>query len=260
MEQLKELDIVLRDYIKPLTSPVAVKLLKNRETPDKFKRPTEFFGYPIGLCQGFGFARRYGWSMAFEIDDMACGPSLSYFGFVDIPAFEQEGGLVHPMYAKTLEAGRRSEEIIDKLPRGDVAAILMAPLNRSPFEPDVIIIYGNAAQMARLTQGALYCHGGGVETIIAGRCACTAEIITPLLKDACNIVVPDGGERMFALTQDDEMVFAVPLSKTADLIEGIVTTHKSGVARYPYPVFGLRMRPQFPEKYSEIVALAGNKS
>lgn len=257
MEQLKELDVVLRDFIKPLTSPIVIKLLKKGEAvPPKFKRPTEFTGHVLALCQGFTFARKYGWSLAYTIDDMACGPSLSYFGFVDIPEFQREGGLVHPAYAKTPEGGRRSEALIDRLPRGAVETILIAPLGRAEFEPDMVMIYGNAAQMARLVQGALYCEGGGIETVIAGRCACTAEIITPMVKGTYNVVVPDAGERIFGLTADDEMVFSCPSAKIADLVEGIVTTHKSGVARYPYPVFGARMEPVFPEKYDALLALA----
>lgn len=261
MSQLAELGIILRDYIKPLTNPVAIKLLpKGGEIPPKFKRPTEAFGHAMALCQGFSFSRTYGWSMAFQINDMACGPSLAYFGFVEIPEFAREGGLVHPMYAKTPEAGCRSEDIIDKLPPDSVETILIAPLNRAEFEPDIIMVYANAAQIARLTQGALYCRGGGIETVVAGRCACTAEIITPLLKDNYNVVVPDGGERMFALTADDELAFSFPPSRATELMEGIVNTHQSGVARYPYPVFGLRMKPQFPEKYEALVKLAEEKN
>ena len=260
MEELKKLDEVLRDLIKPVTSPVAVKLLKAGDSvPAKVKRPTEFFGHELALCQGFGFARKYGWSMVFSVGDMACGPSLSYFGFIEIPEFEKAGELVHPMYAKTPGAGQLSEEAIDRLPRGAVEQILIAPLGRTDFEPDILMVYGNPAQMARLVQGALYCSGGALQTTVAGRCACTAEIITPLLRSTYNLVLPDGGERMFALTGDDEMVFTWPLAKCADLVEGIVTTHKSGVARYPYPAFGLRMKPQFPDKYAELVAIARQK-
>lgn len=259
MRQLKELETVLRDCIKPVTSPIAVRLSKNEEIPAACKHPADKFGYAVALCQGFGLARRYGWSMAFDIHDMACGPSLSYFGFVEIPDFEKEGGLVHPMYAKTPEAGRRSENIIDKLPAGSVETILIAPLERVQFSPDLIVVYGNAAQMARLTQGALYCQGGGIETVVAGRCACTAAIIAPYKKGDYNLILPDGGERIFALTQDDEMAFTIPFAKVPDLIEGIVATHQSGVARYPYPVYGLRGEPKFPERYQEIVNLARKK-
>ncbi len=253
---LKDLAKVLNEYIRPATYPIAVRLAKNESVPPKFKRPADCFGYAISLCQGLSLARRYGWSMAFEAEDMACGPSLAYFGFVDIPEFEKKGELVYPMYAKTLEAGLRSENVVVKLPRGAVESIWAAPLERAAFQPDLIVVYGNAAQMARLTQGAMYCRGGGIETVISGRCSCTSELISPYLKNDYGLALPDGGERIFALTQDDEMVFALPFAKVPDLIEGLTTTHKSGVARYPYPVFGLRAEPKFPDRYQELVELA----
>lgn len=259
MELLKEFGEVLRDYIKPLTTPVAIRLAKGQELPEKTKQPSVFFGHRMALCQGFSFARKYGWSMAFRIEDIACGPALSYFGFIEKPEFENEGGIVYPMYAKTLEAGKRSEDIIDKLPVGQIDTVVIEPLNRVKKQPDVVMIYCNAAQIARLVQGALYCEGGGVETVVAGRCACSPEIITPFIRQTYNVIVPDGGERMFALTSDDELVFSVPFIKIPDLIEGIVTTHKSGVARYPYPAYGLRMEPRFPDKYQKLVELAVEK-
>jgi len=263
MEQLKELDVVLRDYIKPITSPIAVKLLpKGGAVPPKFKRPSEAFGHPLALCQGFGLARKYGWSMAYQLEDMACGPSLSFFGFMEVPEWQKEGELAYPPYAKTKEIGVLSENAIDKLPFGQIETILLAPLNRTEFEPDLILIYANTAQIARMVQGALYCEGGAIKPSFAGRAACTSDIITTYKTQAYNLIVPDGGERMFGMPGDDEMVFATPIGKIGNLMEGIVTTHKSGVARYPYPHFGLRVRPEYPEKYEAMVVMAkeGKKS
>lgn len=256
MENAEKLRIALETYIRPQTTPVAVALLKDRKAPERAKRPHDFFGYRMGLCQGFSFARRYGWATAFGIEDMACGPSLAYFGMIDRPEFEKDGGLVYPMYAKTLEAGKKSEDTMDILPKGMINMILIEPLNRLSRKPDVILIYCNAAQAARLIQGALYCEGGAITPTMSGRCACVPEVVTPYQKHDCSVTIPDGGERMFALTQDDELVFSVPYCKIADLVEGIETTHKSGVARYPFPPYGLRMRPNFPEKYDVLLELA----
>ncbi len=202
-----------------------------------------------------GFARKYGWSFVYDAKSLACGPCLSYFGFVERPDFEVEGGLVYPLYARTLEMGRKSEDAIDKLPYGTISRILVEPIARATRVPDIILIYGDPAQMARLIQGALYDQGGAIYPKFTGRCACSPEMITPYLTGEYNVSVPDGGERMFALTADDEMVFSLPYDRIEALIDGLTTTHESGIARFPFPVNGLKMEPNFPPAYREIVEL-----
>jgi uncharacterized protein (DUF169 family) len=259
MNQLQELDITIRDYIKPHTLPIAVKLLtKGEPVPPKFKRPIEFQGYALGLCQGIGLARKYGWPVAFQIDDMACGPSLSHFGFVAVPKFQADGELVFPCYAKTKEFGETIEKEVGYLPDVEVETILLAPLSRAVFSPDVIVIYGNPAQMARLIHGALYSQGGAIKSTFTGRAPCVAEIVTPILTGEYNLVIPDGGERIFAMTGDDEMALAFPAGKIPLLVEGILATHNSGISRYPFPSYGLRAQPKFPEIFDPLVSLAKN--
>ncbi len=256
MSILENLSVAIRDYIKPYSTPVCISFLQeDDEVPAKAKKPAQFFGYRLGLCQGVSFARKYGWSMVFTAKDIGCGPCLSYFGFVERPEFEVEGGLVHPLYTKTLEQGKKSEDAIDKLPVGTIAKILVEPLDRATRQPDMVLIYGNAAQMARLIQGALFNQGGAIYPKFCGRCACSPEMVTPYLTGEYNVSIPDGGERMFALTTDEELVFTVPFAKIEDLIDGITTTHKSGIARYPFPIYGLRMEPKFPDHYYQIVDL-----
>lgn len=256
MSILEQLHETIRDCIRPHTTPVCVSLLQgDDEVPAKAKKPRDFFGYRIALCQAVSFARKYGWSMVLTEKDIACGPCLSYFGFVDIPEFEAEGGLVHPLYAKTLEMGKKSEDAVDKLPYGTIKKILVEPIDRATRQPDMVLIYGNAAQMARLVQGALYDQGGSLDPRLCGRCACSPEMITPFKTGEYNVTIPDSGERVFALTADDELVFTVPFGKIENLIDGVMTTHKSGIARFPFTVNGLRMEPKFPDHYYRIVDL-----
>ena len=56
----------------------------------------------------------------------------------------------------------------------------------------------------------------------------------------------------FALTQDDEMAFALPACKIDSFVEGLVTTHKSGVARIPTPIAGLTNEPKWPPYYKPL--------
>ena len=256
MEKLENLRIAIRDMIKPYSTPVCISLLKkDDEVPPKAKKPAEFFGHRMAVCQGVGFARNYGWSKVFTAKDLACGPCLSYFGLVERPQFEVEGGLVHPLYTKTLEQGKKSEDAIDKLPFGTIDKILIEPIDKATRVPDMVLIYGNAAQMARLIQGALFNQGGALYPKFTGRCACSPEMVTPFLTGEYNVSIPDAGERMFALTADDEIVFTIPYAKIDDIVDGITITHKTGIARFPFPVYGLRMEPKFPDQYYQIVDL-----
>ncbi|HWQ60712.1 MAG TPA: DUF169 domain-containing protein, partial [Negativicutes bacterium] len=108
-EGIKRLDEVLREYIRVMTFPLAVKFLKGAPLPPKARRPLDIAGYPLTLCQGIGLARRYGWVVGFEKEDHACAPSLTLFGYEEKPDYMKEGGLAYPFYAKTLAGGARTE-------------------------------------------------------------------------------------------------------------------------------------------------------
>ena len=64
------------------------------------------------------------------------------------------------MYTETKAAGQRSEAAVDKFAPGEYATLLVAPLDRTTFEPHLVCIYANPAQVMRLTQAALWKRGG----------------------------------------------------------------------------------------------------
>lgn len=257
MSLINELEQTLTDYIRPATFPVAVKIQENCTLPPEAKRPRELLGYPINICQGIAISRRYGWILGYLKEDHACGPSMTVFGLVEEPEFIKNGSIVHPLYAKTLEAGEVTQRVTPSMQHGKIKSIIIAPLHKTTFEPDVILIYGNPGQIVRLIQGALYNTGGVIESHSMGRAACGSEIVTPLQKQKCNVTIPGGGEKAFALTCDDEMVFSVPANEIKGLIEGIIATHKAGASRFPTPFFGVRMKPVFPDKYDKLQKYCG---
>lgn len=257
MTLTERLNATLNEYIRPATFPVAIKVSKDENLPSGVRRPQKLFGHRINICQGITLVRRIGWTLGFLKEDHACALSFVILGFVEEPDFAKSGHVVYPLYTETPEAGAKTQSSTPKMPVGEINSIILAPLHRADFEPDIVLIYGNAAQIARLVQGALYKEGGFIKSRFAGRCACGGEIVVPLTQQRCNIIIPGGGERIFALTADDELVFAVPNSKIESLIEGIVGTHKTGVARMPTPFFGARVKPEFPGSYSELEKYCG---
>lgn len=248
----------VEEYIRPLTFPVAVKLVKKGEVfPEKVRYPQPATGYRWALCQGIAMARRVGWTVGFKREDHSCIVAMMMFGYEEEPEAVKNGEVVYPYYAETAEAGRKTQEGTPRLALDTLDGVVAAPLFKANFEADVVLVYGNSAQIIRLVQGALYRNGGKIESAFTGRGACGSEIIIPYQTQECKVIIPGGGERVFAHTADDELVFAVPACKLDDVAAGVEATHKSGIARIPTPFLGMRGKPLYPDKYYEVAKLFG---
>lgn len=259
MSALKEVASVLEEYVRPASFPVAVKISGEENLPAKARRPMKFLGHPATICQGISMARSVGWTIGFLQEDHACAPSLVVLGLADEPEMVKSGDLVHPLYGATLESCANTQKNIPTLPLGKARSIVVAPLAKADFEPDVVLVYGMPAQVARLIQGALYQEGGALTSSFVGRNSCAGELVAPLLEQKCQVVVPGSGERLFALTQDHEMCFAIPRPRLEEVADGLAATHKAGGMRFPTPFQGIRSRAQFPEKYHRLEEMFGIK-
>lgn len=256
----EQLNAVIEKTIRPNTFPVAVKISENKELPAGIKNARKYFGHRLNICQGVNLARRYGWSMGFTEEDFACPLSVLIFGFRDDPDFVAKGEIIYPDFTRSLEGAVRTQAMQPKAPLNSIGSVIIGPLNRVDFEPDLVLVYGTPAQIVRMVQGALYYEGGCIESRFSGRCACAQEFIYPHFNQKCNVIIPAQGERLYAMTADDEMVFSMPKSQFVGVAEGLEVTHKRGVSRIPTPFFGIRTAPEFPPRYLELEKYCGTKN
>lgn len=248
----KKLASVINQFIRPTTFPVAIRIAgEGEERPAKAKHPKDL-GNPLALCQGISLARRYGWTMVFRKEDQGCPVSLIVLGYHN-PEKMLTGSIVYPTYTETPEAGAVMEKSMAILPGGHVEELWIGPLDRVDFDPDLVLVYGNPAQIARMVQGANYKSGKGINSKSFARMACSAYIAKPILDGECSLVVPSGGERIFAIAQDDEMIFSIPANQFQDVAFGIEEVHKHGLSRFPTPFYGLLLEPKVPAKYWELL-------
>ncbi|OLB94625.1 MAG: hypothetical protein AUH30_17260 [Candidatus Rokubacteria bacterium 13_1_40CM_68_15] len=250
MMDVKTADRELQTYIRPQTFPVAIRMLKPGEAiPDKAKRPARDFKKLSMNCQVIDMARRYGWTIALTREDHICSLGIAALGFEKPTHLHNSGTLCEGMYTETKEAGQRSEAAVDKFAHGEYYALLVAPLDRATFEPHVVCIYANPAQVMRLTQAALWRRGGKLTSAFGGRIDCSEIIVTTMRTDRPQVILPCSGDRIFGQTQDHEMAFTFPWAQMEEIVEGLRGTHAGGI-RYPITQF-MEYEAKLPPRYME---------
>jgi MtaA/CmuA family methyltransferase len=250
MIDVKTADRELATYVRPQTFPVAIRMLRPGEPiPERAKRPARDFKKLSMNCQVIDMARRYGWTIALTRDDHICSLGIAALGFEKPTHLHTSGTLCEGMYTETKEAGQRSEAAVDRFPVGEYYALLVAPLERATFEPHVVCVYGNPAQIMRLTQAALWKRGGKLTSAFGGRVACADIIVTTMQTGQPQVILPCSGDRIFGQTQDHEMAFAIPWAWMEEIVEGLRGTHQGGI-RYPITQF-MEYEAKMPARYLE---------
>ena len=231
---------------------MAVKMVSSTsEIPGKGKRPKRDLGMPMPVCQSIALARRYGWLIAMGVEDMLCPLGAVTLGFLPAKAKFLNGSFNVPFWVRNQGVRAKISRDMPRLEQERYTHLVAAPLNRVDFEPQVIIIYGNPAQISRLIQAVIYGTGEPIISSSIGGLTCGEEIARPILTDQCQLIVAGGGDRAIAQTQDHELSFAMPISKAEAVVEGLEATHKAGM-RYPTPSF-LTFKAGFPPAFSELM-------
>ncbi len=244
----------IRNTLRLRTFPVAVKFLKDaNDFPEKTRRPAAGMGKRVALCQAVTMARLYGWTVGLAKEDLVCVPAAIAFGFSN--AEDSASALARLFcggsYSRSEEVGSAEAETIVRLGKREYDAILLAPLHRAAFDPDTVAFYGNPAQLMRLVHAWTYRTGKRVAGHFGGKVECTEYLLAPFRTQEARIAVPGTGDRVFSLTQDDEVVFSIPGAALADLAADLREAGKKVGATYPVPVF-LNFQPEFPPLFREL--------
>ena len=161
-------------------------------------------------------------------------------GFVSSNAY-LDGSLAESAGLGEKENFARNARELSLLEHGKYSHLLASPINIAEFEPHFIMCFGNPAQIAVLVQGATAIGGGFLSSVSSGGRSCSVFIARTIITDECQVVLSGAGDRYFALTQDHEMAFTIPVSKAETTIEGLELAYKSG---FRYPTLGF----PFPTK------------
>jgi dephospho-CoA kinase len=238
-----------RDWEKPLrrmelllrlkSFPVAFKLLEKKEelTHIPFLRRMT---HKNTLCQLITIVRNFDWTVGADLNDFLSPMCPSIIGLAEVPEIYRDGTFRSIVWTKTRKDGQKFENSIPRLPAGQYEAVALAPLVYNPFDPDIVLIYGNPAQMILLINALQFEDYEVMEFFCVGESSCSDAIARCYLNKKPSLSIPCYGERRYGHAQDDELVMALPAGMMDKAIRGLEALYKRGI-RYPISYAGAEM-------------------
>jgi len=247
----KQLDQKLNQFLRLSTFPLAVSVLgPDQELPASLAKQAGK-RTPMLVCQGVTLARRYGWPVLLEPEDMLCPLGALALGFAP-PSQEFLAGTTDvPNWVCSDAARALVAEGIPKLAHAPGSRFIAAPLAQADWDPQLVLIYGDPAQMVRLVQSLVHHTGKALTFSALGGIGCSSYISQALITGQSQLVPCGAGDRIFAMAQDDEMAFALPAGQVDAVLEGLEFTHKAGL-RYPVTPY-LRFHTEMPPSYQALM-------
>jgi uncharacterized protein (DUF169 family) len=248
MTTLKEYNSYGEELEKSLllrTSPIAIKMLEREEdVPEEAIRPKRDRGYHLAQCQAFAMSRREKATIALLKEDHWCWAPLIGYGLVEMPEFCTGGDVYFPHFVESREAAKSLAKIFPRLEYGKYIGIVSAPLKTASFEPDLVLIYSNTAQLRTILLAVKYKEGALVTSEFDPIDSCVFSTVPVLLTGEYRITIPDPGEYERAMTGEDQVIFSVPGGKVETLVQGL--GHFEEI-KLGYTDLAMVMRPDFPQ-------------
>ena len=230
--------LVLRTY------PIAIKMLKDEsEIPPGAVRPHRDLKTHYSACQAFGIVRRRGTALAMFIEDHWCFEPIIGYGLVEPPKDFLEGS-GSAFFVQSKEGARQRSQDIALLPHGKYAGMVLAPLHKANFAPDLTMIYCNASQLRHMLFALMNKNGRRVTSTLDPVWSCVHSIVPSLLNGECEVTVPDPGDFERASVGDDEMIFTVPAGMMTEFMDGVRHYEKMGMG---YRSFARELKGDFQQ-------------
>ncbi|NLO28896.1 MAG: DUF169 domain-containing protein [Actinobacteria bacterium] len=242
IEELRSYGKEIDDLLRLDSFTVAVKMIRDmEEIPAEAVRPKRDHNEHIAQCQAFSLTRRDGKTVAMLKEDHWCYAPVIGYGLVEQPDFFKKGGLYNPQFDDDPEirealGGTGSKflgHFLEKpelaknmtfpcLEAGKYIGCLTAPLRDTTFEPDVVFIYSNNAQLRNILMAIKYKEGVHVTSEFDPIDSCIYSLV-PLMegKQDYVITIPDPGEQERALTDENKIIFSLTRDKLKVLVEGL---------------------------------------
>lgn len=201
-----------------LTFPVAIKFIKSYdEIPDKVQQPSKI-GQNITLCQSFTMARRWGAHVAMTYNDNACITSSLVHQWKKASMKDILKSQIKSGYHKDAKAEMKVQSQYSELSNKenylkikDHVGMIVSPLTKTIIEPDIVLTYGDPAQMTHIIHALSYEGKYLVWSSFVGFGeSCIKGVLIPYITQEPEVVLPGTGDRTLSLAKEEEMAIGMP--------------------------------------------------
>jgi len=133
----------------------------------------------------------------------------------------------------SIAAFHRAMTLTAQPPLGLADYVVVSPLGKAQFKPDLVIFLCNAEQACRIVTLATYETGISPKTELVGS-ACHMAVTYPLVSGEINVSFLDYTARKMKGYKPDELFVSVPYHRMAGIIESIPLC-TAGTAKTEYP-------------------------
>lgn len=169
-------------------------------------------------------------------------------------SMREEVAMLSKTWFGSMEDALRQQKDYPRMPVG--GAIALAPLGKAPFEPDVVSIYGNPAQIIMIMCGMQKVRYEQFHFSFIGEGACADSIGRCYTSGRSALAIPCYGERSIGQVADDEIVIALPPGEIDRALTGLGMLRAVGF-KYPPVSIGAISNPV--KALSRIYPQAGQK-
>ena len=233
----------LEKLVRLKTAPIAVKMLeKETDIPKEAIRPKRDRGHHLAQCQVFALTRRKGETIAMLKEDNWCWAPIIGYGLV--PPFDEK--TISPMIyiVENLKAAKKVFKTFPRFEQGKYIGILTAPLKTASFQPDMVLIYSNTAQLRSMLMAIKYKKGKLVKSEFDPIDSCVYSIVPVIQNGEYRITIPDPGEFERAMAEEGEIILSVPAAKLEELVTGLRFFEE---IKLGYSYLNMQMMPDFPQ-------------
>jgi uncharacterized protein (DUF169 family) len=216
----------------PEVAEALKKLLKLSGSPVAFRFVTKKEDIPAGIekidktirhCSMVGLARNEGRIFYAVSENHECNGGAWSLGLREITESLKNGDFYYKLGKfESSAACKRTIDRVAHLNPGDTFATLYAPLEKTPFDPQIVIIIASPWAMLKLSQSVLFRLGGRINAEFAGiQSVCSDACAQTYLNGHINFSMGCDGSRKFSGIEDGEMVIGIPAELLPEIVESL---------------------------------------